>query len=227
MFEQAFLLFDMRGMTLLADREYVGRNWFKFLKDNKIDFVIRLRVTDYQQDVNLAKGGTYEQLLSKCAAQNRLVKKQIRLNGQAYTFVMMPNPKNEAEEVVMIFLTTLQNAAKAAKLYAKRWKIECLFKYLKTNGFNLEDMNLKDPGKNLLMMAVAAMAYVLAIREGLKRKSKIKMQQYRNGSATLEVSLFREGLAALTAKCFRIIDFLKYVFRCLNPSNRLICKNVQ
>jgi hypothetical protein len=56
MFETAFLLFDLGGMTLLADREYVGKNWFKLLKDNKIHFVIRLRVTDYQQDVNLARG---------------------------------------------------------------------------------------------------------------------------------------------------------------------------
>jgi hypothetical protein len=56
MFETAFLLFGLSGMTLLADREYVEKNWFTFLKDNKIHFVIRLRVTDYQQDVSLARG---------------------------------------------------------------------------------------------------------------------------------------------------------------------------
>jgi hypothetical protein len=93
-------------------------------------------------------------LLSKCSSKNKIVKKQIWLNGIAYTFVMMPNPKLEAEEVVMIFLTTLTNAANAAKLYAQRWKIECLFKHMKTNGFNLEDMNLKNANKNLLMMAI-------------------------------------------------------------------------
>jgi hypothetical protein len=140
---------------------------------------------------------------------------------------MMPNPKLEAEEVVMIFLTTLTNAANAAKLYAQRWKIECLFKHMKTNGFNLEDMNLKDANKNLLMMAIVTTAYIRAIREGFKCKKKIPIQRYEDGTQTREVSLFRQGLAILTAKCFRFIDFLKYLFSILKPNNHAFCKNVQ
>jgi len=227
MFETAFSLFELKGMILLADREYVGKGWFKFLKDNQIHFVIRLRLTDYQQDVNNAKGNNYERMVLRCTRKNRLVKKQILLDGTAYTFIVMPNPKEVAEEVVMIFLTTLPNAAKAADMYAKRWKIECLFKHLKTNGFNIEDMNLKDPGKNLLLMAIAATAYILAIREGLKQQKKIPKQQYKDGSESPEVSIFRQGLAVLTAKCFRLIDFIKYVFSSLNPPNHAFCKNVQ
>jgi Transposase DDE domain len=179
MFETVFSLFDLSGMTLLADREYIGKQWFKFLKDNQIHFVIRLRLTDYQQDVNTAKGSNYQKMILRCASKNKLVKKQILLDGIAYTFIIMPNPKNDAEESVMIFLTTLPNAANAAQLYAKRWKIECLFKHLKTNGFNLEEMNLKDPGKNLLMMAIAATAYILAIREGLKRQKKSQISNVK------------------------------------------------
>jgi hypothetical protein len=69
MSETAFSLFDLSGMTLLADREHIGKSWFKFLKDNKIHFVIRLRVTDYQQDVNLAKGSSYETLENGVSVQ--------------------------------------------------------------------------------------------------------------------------------------------------------------
>ncbi|MBK8920149.1 MAG: hypothetical protein IPM81_01335 [Saprospirales bacterium] len=32
MFEAALGLFDLKGMTLLADREYIGKKWFKFQK---------------------------------------------------------------------------------------------------------------------------------------------------------------------------------------------------
>ena len=60
-------------------------------------------------------------MLSKCALKDKLIKKQIFLDGQAYTVIMMPNPKIGAGEPVMIFLTTLPNARKAAELYAKRW----------------------------------------------------------------------------------------------------------
>lgn len=227
MFETAFSLFDLQGMTLLADREYIGKDWFKFLKENKIYFVIRLRVGDYFEDVNAARGKDYGRMQGKCALKSKLVKKQVFLDGQVYTVVMLPNPKFGADEPVMIFLTTLPNAAKAAELYAKRWKIECLFRHLKTNGYNLEDLNLKDPNKNLLMMAIVTTAYILAIREGWKRKKHIPTQHYADGSEWPEVSIFREGLALLTAKCYRFIDFLKYVFKALGSKNHAIFKNVQ
>ncbi len=227
MFEAAMSLFNLQGMTLLADREYVGKEWFKFLKENKIHFVIRLRIGDYFEDLNAAKGKDYGQMQSKCAGKNKVVKKQIYLEGQAYTMVMMPNPKLEANEPVMIFLTTLPNATKAAQLYVKRWKIECLFRHLKTNGYNLEDLNLKDPNKSLLMMAVVATAYILAIREGWKRRNQIPTQQYSDGSQWPETSIFREGLAILTTKCGQFLEFLAYAFKALNAKNHAIFKNVQ
>ncbi|MBK6931644.1 MAG: transposase [Saprospirales bacterium] len=71
---------------------------------------------------------------------------------------------------------------KAAHLYAKRWKIECLFRHLKTNGYNLEDLNLKELNKSLLMMAIVTTAYILAIREGWKRRRRIPTQRYQDGS---------------------------------------------
>lgn len=67
MFEQVFKLFNLEGMTLLADREYVGKSWFKFLKKNKIHFVIRMRIGDYFDDVNQVKGLKYQQMLNKCS----------------------------------------------------------------------------------------------------------------------------------------------------------------
>ena len=227
MLEEAMLLFDLRGMTLLADREYVGREWFKFLKDNKIDFVIRLRAGDYEEDVNFSKGRSYQGMRARCLQRKRLVKKQVCLKDENYTFVMMPNPKPDAEEPVLLFLTTLSNARKAAELYVKRWKIECLFKHLKTNGYNLEDLNLKDAGKNMLMMAIVVTAYTLAIQEGWKRRKQIRAQLYADGSELPEVSIFREGLARLTAKCFCFINFIKYILRTISPKKHAIFKNVQ
>lgn len=227
MFEKAFLLFDLKGMTLLADREYIGKEWFNFLKKKKIHFVIRLRINDYWEEVNAATGKNYERMFCKCGLKNKLLQKQILLDEEAFTIIMMPNPKVGAEEPVMIFITTLPNAVKAAQLYAKRWKIECLFKHLKTNGYNFEDLNLKDPNKNMLMMAIVTIAYTLAFREGRKHQNKIPTQIYRDGTQTSEVSIFRAGLAILTAKCFRFIEFIRYVFNSLSPTNHAFCKNVQ
>jgi hypothetical protein len=227
MFEAALALFNLKGMTLLADREYIGKDWFKFLKEKNIDFVIRLRTGDYFEEVNTTPGKDYERMLWKCGVKNRLVKKRIYLDGTAFWMLLLPNPKVEAEEAVLIFLTTLPPTEKTARMYAKRWKIECLFLHLKTNGYNLEDLNLKDPNKNRLILAIVTIAYTLSVREGWKRRRYIAVNRYRDGSQTPEVSVFREGLAILTTKCFKLIDFLRYVFKALMPQNHAICKNVQ
>ena len=227
MFEEALKLFDLSGMTLLADREYVGKEWFKFLKDNKIGFVIRLRSGDYYEEVNNGGGKDYEGMVRKCRLKNKLLKRQIVLNGETYWILMLPNPKVTAEELVLFFLTTLPPSEKTAMLYAKRWKIETMFFNLKSNGFNIEDLNLKDPKKNRLMLTIVATAYILAIREGLKRKDAIPLQRYRDGATAPEVSIFREGLAILTPKCFSLCNFIAYVYSILSPKNHPFFKNVQ
>jgi hypothetical protein len=177
--------------------------------------------------VNAAPGKDYGRMMDKCKEKNKLVKKQVWLDGAAFWILMLPNPKIEAEESVLLFLTTLPPTEKTAAQYAKRWKIECLFFHLKTNGYNLEDLNLKDPGKNRLMMAIVTSAYILAVREGWKRRRQIPKQVYQNQPQTPQVSIFRKGLEILTAKCFRFIDFLRYVFSILSPKNHAIFKNVQ
>lgn len=227
MFEKALQVFDLKGMILLADREYVGKKWFKFLKTNKINFVIRLKHGDYQSEVDTGEGKTYEQMFLKCAAKNKVLKRQIWLDGELFTFVMMPNPKTHADEPVLLFLTTLPNAKQAAELYVYRWKIECLFKHLKSNGFHLEDMNLKDEGKNLLMFAVAATAYTLTIRSAWKHRKSIATKIFADGSKSLENSIFREGLSRITAICFSFIRFLTFVLKAQNCKNHALFKNVQ
>lgn len=113
----------------------------------------------------------------------------------------------------MIFLTTLPNATKAAKRYTKRWKIECLFRHLKANSDNLEDLNLKDPNKNMLIMAIITTAYILAVRDGWKRKKTYPNPAVHRWIRVARMFFFREGLSILTAKYYRFIKFLKYVFK--------------
>ncbi len=227
MFKKVLELFDLSGMTLLADREYIGKKWFKFLKDNKINFVIRLRQGDYEADVSSARGRSYWQMYDKCWTRGKTVSKKVVLDGEVYTIVMMPNPKPGAVERVLFFATTLPNAKKAAQSYVMRWKIECMFKHMKTNGYNLEDLNLKDAGKNRLLMGIFATAYILAVMEGYRRRRQISVQQYADGTEALEVSWFRHGLSFLTSRCFSLLNFIGYVARVLNSKKHPLIKNVQ
>jgi hypothetical protein len=60
---------------------------------------------------------------------------------------MIKNPKHDPKEPYIYFISDLEHAKDIANHYLKRWKIECCFKNLKTNGFNIEDINLRSDKK--------------------------------------------------------------------------------
>ena len=227
MMTAALKLFNLRGMTLLADREYTGKRWFKFLKDSGLHFLIRLKWNDFYDEVCQQPGRTYQAMYERCVSKNKLVRKRIILEGAAFSFFMVPNQKSNAKEDYMIFLTTLPPTRATAELYRQRWKIESLFLHLKTNGYNLEDLNLRDQGKNKLLMALFTMAYSLAIREGWKRRDLTPLNHYKDGFKCRQVSIFRDGLAILTAKCRDLQTFIEYILTFFSAKNHRFCKNVQ
>jgi transposase len=85
---------------------------------------------------------------------------------------MTKNFKRDPKEPYIYFISDLTNAKEILKAYTKRWKIECCFKHMKSNGFNMEDLNLKSDNKIMLMMAVVVFTYALAIKEGILRYLK-------------------------------------------------------
>ena len=91
---------------------------------------------------------------------------------------MTKNLKNDRKEPYIYFISNMNNAHEILKHYAERWKIECCFRHLKTNGFDIEAMNFENDQKIELMMGVVAMTYAAAIREGIL--SHIQISQYRS-----------------------------------------------
>jgi hypothetical protein len=212
---QAQRYYKLSSKVLLADREYVGEEWFSFLREQKIDFVIRLRKKNYKEAVNAAEGKSYGSLERKALRSRKAGKalgKTIRLQGHAFNFVVLKNPKVAACEPLIYLLSSLeQTPAQIAAHYPIRWQIETCFKHLKSNGFNLEEMNLAGPQRSRLMMAIVVFAYTLSVVEGLKAYEKVAVKTYAQGIKTRAVSVFRRGLDMLSAYCYTIETFLNYL----------------
>lgn len=51
-FEYAIKLYYLKSAMLLADRKFIGLNWFKYLLDKGIHFLIRIKNEDYKNLVN-------------------------------------------------------------------------------------------------------------------------------------------------------------------------------
>ena len=211
--------YDLRGMVLLADREYLGEDWFSFLRQQGIDFVIRLKSTVYHAQVNASKGLRQSAMLHQVQGQNRRqwVDKNITLKGFNYRYIVVKNRKQDPEEPLLYLLTSLDRADKAIGAYALRWKIESCFKHLKSNGFDLEAMNVKGSEKRQLMMAVVVFLYVLATTEGYlaiqKTKNDKKHYKYFHDKQvqTLAISFFRKGISVLHRKIDNFKELLTWL----------------
>lgn len=215
MLEKAMKYYNLEGKILIADREYIGEDWFSFLKENNIDFVIRLRKKNYKEAVNAAAGKSYGSIERKLLRSRKVGKtlgKAILLQGHCFSFVVLKNPKPDAAEPLIYLLSSLEEApARIAAHYPIRWQIETCFRHLKSNGFNLEEMNLEGEKRSRLMMAVVVFAYTLSVCEGLKEYKKVPVKKYKNGLETKACSAFRIGLNKLTVFCYNMEAFLAYL----------------
>lgn len=158
------------------------------------------------------------------------VSKVIQMNGENYTFVVFKNPKPQAKEPLLYFISSLEDRPKIIKAYPIRWSIECCFKHLKSNGFNMEEMGLKNPDKVKLMIAILVFLYVLCIREGIEKTKKSTSniwKKYKNGKKTLAVSFFRKGLSWVQLQFSDLRSFIRYLKLILSRRNWAFLLNVQ
>ena len=147
---------------------------------------------------------------------------------------MTKNSKQDYKEPYIYFITNLEEAVKALECYAQRWKIECCFKHLKSNGFNVEAMNFKDDRKIELMMGIVVTAYAIAIREGIveQLRKPFLIKKYKNGKQYKAISVFRKGLEMVEGFLEHALVLVLYLFAVFHSRNKLIVvtnkiKNVQ
>lgn len=207
---EALKRYKLKGKILLADREYIGENWLAFLVKEGIEFVIRLPEGCYKLPIGAAPGAAYSKLCRQTHRRKRGVIKTFTLNGCSLSVVVLKNPQVDSEEPLLFFISSLLNKVKIAEAYRLRWRIELCFRQLKSQGFNLEDLNFKKDTKILLVMAIVVMAYVLSLQAGFTNTVS-KQKVYRNGKQSLAVSVFRQGLSVLRSQSESLKRFMDYV----------------
>ena len=168
-----------------------------------------------------------EKLEKKAKARmGRVVWQQFYLQEQPYTYVLVAYRTRRGELDLLRLITTLR-PAQAVKYYGYRYRIESMFRHLKSNGFDLESLHVQKAYKVQMMMAALVLAYTLAVVYGLK-KYRRKIAVKKHGAA--EMSVFRWGLdkwqnhLQTIACCLdQLVDYFKLW---LNPKNKLLKSNV-
>ena len=151
---------------VIGDREFVGHVWLKWLKDHKLNFVMRLpkhhllTYADGRQqaiaDLGLAEGQVRH--VASCQVDG--------VWGQVWVKALA------AQEFLFLFATAGLN--RLEQLYRRRWTIEQCFQNLKGRGFNLEASHLRCYQKLRKLVALVSLAYALCRSVGQVAHEKVK-----------------------------------------------------
>ncbi len=191
-----------RIKALLADREFVGKDWFTWLQAQGIPFHLRLKrntLIPNSRDVprradvffRSLTPGPGRHLEGRCPVWGCLVHlSALRL----------------ADGDLLILASSGAPQQEAFAAYARRWDIETLFGALKSRGFNFEDTHLTHPDRLGKLLALLALAFAWTYRTGealavqqpipLKKLSNAPSNPSSAMASTSSAPLFSTGLTA-------------------------------
>ena len=142
---------------LLADREFVGDDWFKWREDNNIPFTIRIA----HNRLAIRADGCRVKLATEITLNTRGRRCTATLDGMSRPLHFAALKPRDGDWVIV---ATNRTGHDALATYRKRWAIETLFGNTKTRGLNFEDTRLTDPAKLHLLTALVALAVAWSVR---------------------------------------------------------------
>ena len=173
---------------LLADREFISREWFQFLLHQRLDFVIRLRSNHWIEKTD-GKRIHLDDNTRRQKKNTTRIYKQALLYGRIRLHIVCHRP---AKGPRLFLVTNREDVDQAVPLYKQRWSIETAFGFLKSKGFDLESTRLKKPQRMQRLMGVLSLCLLWALFVGHELQKKKATAIKKHGKRA--ISLFRRGL---------------------------------
>ena len=173
-----------RFEVLLADREFIGGTWFAYLCEQHLPFVIRVR-KDALGDGWFGLFGFFQHLP---LGEHKVLKQRYAIFGVELAVAGVRSATGE-----YVIVVTNRNPKQALASYAKRWQIECLFKALKSSGFDFEATHLRHLDRINTLLVVVSLAFLWALKVGEfvhTRRKPVPLKSH----GRKKKSLFRTGL---------------------------------
>ena len=200
----------LKDANIIADREFIGNGWFCYFERLGLFFTCRIRQNMYKN--NLVGNLSYAQL-QKRALKKGQASGLIQVQGQLFRLWIIKKIETDSKEPLIYVLTNVLTKRNAPNLYKLRWKIENLFKHLKTNGYNLEALRMTNLCKIRLMFSMVVLAYIMSILTALdERKQKpSKKKTYQDGRTFDVISVFKQGQSLIKQRFITLSQFLGLV----------------
>ncbi len=172
---------------LAADREFIGKEWFRWLHSQRLSF--RIRVKENTQVMN-GRGQmvpVWKLFRAQRIGTPLVIPSARRCWGQDLYFSGVRLASGE-----YVIVVSPQTAPRALDDYSRRWEIETLFGCLKSRGFRLEETHVTDPErlKKLLALLALAFCWAVIVGEWLVKQKPLTIKKH----GRLCKSIFRHGL---------------------------------
>ncbi len=178
--------------AFLADREFIGDEWFQDLIQKKVPFYIRIRENLW---LNVpGKGRTKAFWLFNSLPLNTSFhySKIVRIDGQLVYLTGMKTVNRE-RAIEFVIVASFKPDPMALTAYKDRWQVETMFKAFKSGGFNFEDTHLKDPNRIARLIALVCVAFTWVYLVGIFRNSNVQQIKIKKHGRRA-YSIFKFGL---------------------------------
>jgi hypothetical protein len=171
---------------LCADREFIGKDWFSWLRSQNPDFRIRVRENTKVKNGRGQLAQVWRLFRSHRIGQALVIEQARSVWGLPLFLTGLRLPSG-----AYVIVVSPRWSATAMEDYARRWEIETLFGCLKSRGFRLEETHLTQPERLRKLIALLALAFCWAhvIGEWLTQQQPLKIKKH----GRLAKSIFRHG----------------------------------
>ena len=173
--ERFLRLFGRESIAcLVADREFIGEEWVKWLNDWGIEYHIRVKENFWIEDPRTGEEKRVRDMFIHLKDKQELVLHHIyRIKGQL-CYLSGARLKNSDGVPELQILISFNKPEIALSRYRERWQIETCFRGMKSSGFNIEDTHLVHLERIEQLFGVMIISFTWAYLVGIKKDIEVK-----------------------------------------------------
>lgn len=173
--------------AIVADREFIGTEWFSFLNNQKLKFHIRIR-KNMLAEIETQSQHVFKLFVNQPINQPLTLHQRYLICGQWLSITGV-----KLKDGSYIIVVTNGNPKESLELYRQRWGIEEFFKAIKKTGFDFEATHLVNLDRISNLLALVTIAFTWAHRMGEFLHDLVKPILMKNHGYKVN-SFFRYGL---------------------------------
>lgn len=160
--------------SLVADREFVGKEWVEYLNNRRIRYYLRIKQNFWLRNPKSCQDVRAWHLFHGLKlGQERVYDKLFLLKGE-YVYISGALLKNSDGVPELQILICYNRPEEAVATYKQRWQIETCFRAMKSSGFNIEDTHLRDIDRIARLTAMVCIALAWAYLVGEHKDINVK-----------------------------------------------------